>query len=198
MVRRVRCEDGVLVVRVSGGGEVRLRVVVHGAGWRAGSGEAWFPVLEGLAAAAGGWCEGLMYAVFSLGVRRELVERLLDRGCSVEHLEVGLGALLFLRHALVERIGGWLGQCGWQPHALSDAVVVHVPHSRRHPLEALPTIGGIAQGSMLRRQGRRRLLSADPELCWGGLGVAGGAWRRVGRGHVQGFGAWAHSYGGLW
>ena len=112
MVRRVRCEDGVLVVRVSGGGEVRLRVVVHGAGWRAGSGEAWFPVLEGLADAAGGWCEGLMYALFSLDVRRELVERLLDRGCSVEHLEIGLGALLSLRHALVERIGVWLGQCG--------------------------------------------------------------------------------------
>ena len=112
MVRRVRCEDGVLVVRVSGGGEVRLRVVVHGAGWRAGSGEAWFPVLEGLADAAGGWCEGLMYALFSLDVRRELVERLLDRGCSVERLEIGLGALLSLRHALVERIGVWLGQCG--------------------------------------------------------------------------------------
>ena len=58
MVRRVRCEGGVLIARVSGGGEVRLRVFVHGAGWRAGSGEVWFPVLEGLAVAAGGWCEG--------------------------------------------------------------------------------------------------------------------------------------------
>lgn len=66
------------------------------------------------------------------------------------------------------RLGGWpLAKLG-SPHALSDAEVVDVPHSRRHPRKALPTIGGIAYGSMVRRQGHRRLLSADP----GGAGLA--------------------------
>ena len=48
------------------------------------------------------------------------------------------------------------------PHALSDAVVVHDPHSRRRPPEDHPQGRPVALGSTGHRQGHRRLLSTDP------------------------------------